>query len=146
MSSQTELTRQEKIKHVHMARSVLKMKEADYRLLLSERWGVMSSKGLKDDELDALLAHFRGLGWRVYQRGKSAKAGKPIARKLTQDQLLVQVLEEGGHVRGYADAIAKRIARVDKYEWCTTQQRAAVIANIIAQNAKNAKPKGRVRV
>lgn len=132
------LTRQEKIKHVHMARAVLKIKEADYRLLLSERWGVMSSIGLKDAELDELLAHFRGCGWRVYQRGKpSKKGGKSTkAQKLTQDQLLVQVLDEGGHKRAYADAIAKRIARVDKYEWCNKQQRAAVISNIIAQNGK----------
>lgn len=138
------MSREEKIKRVHMACSVLKISKADYRLLLSERWGVMSSKALKDAELDDLLAHFRGLGWRHWQRGKlPAKAGR---RKLTQDELLMQVLDEGGHVRSYADAIAKKIARVDKYEWCTKQQRAAVIANIIAQNARKPKAEsGRVR-
>lgn len=138
------MTHAEKVKHVHMARSVLGINEADYRLLLSDRFGVMSSKGLKDEELDALLAHFRALGWRQWQRGKHPAKG--ARRKLTQDELLVQVLAEGGHARSYADAIAKKIAQVDKYEWCTKQQRAAVISNIIAQNAR--KPKagsGRAR-
>jgi phage gp16-like protein len=138
------MTREEKIRQVHLATSVLKISDVNYRGLLNERWGVTSSKALKDEELDTLLAHFRSLGWRPWQRGRApaAKAGaKATKRKLTQDELLTQVLSEGGHARSYADGIAKKIALVDKYEWCTKQQRAAVIAAIIRGNQRKGKDK-----
>ncbi len=120
------------IKLIHVAKTKLRIPDASYRLMLSTKWGVMSSTALKDAELIELMQEFRRLGFvdNRFQRRGAAR------QKMTQAQYLALLLEQGGHNPSYADAIALRIAKVEKYVWCSPQQKAAVVGAIKKENER----------
>lgn len=122
------------IKLIHVAKSQLKIPDANYRLMLCNKWGVMSSTALKDSELLELMQMLRGMGFvdnRFQRRGAKRQ-------KISQAQYLQLLLDEGGHDPSYADAIAKRIANVERYVWCSPQQKAAVVGALKKDNERRA--------
>jgi Protein of unknown function (DUF1018) len=132
MSPMTEAERAAKIKLVHVAKSKLKLSDAAYRLILSTKFGVMSSKGLNDAELEALMQELRKMGFvdNRFQRRSTTK------RKMNQAEYLALLLEQGGHSASYADAIALRMYKVNRYVWCSAQQKAAIVGVIKRENER----------
>ena len=132
--SASDFDRAATIKLIHIAKSKLRIPDASYRLMLSNKWGVMSSTALKDNELEQLMQEMRRMGFvdNRFQRRGAAR------QKMTQAQYLAHLLEQGGHSAGYADAIALRIAKVEKYIWCSPQQKAAVVGAIKKENERRA--------
>lgn len=52
---------------VHIAKKELKLTDSLYRDFLDLWFGKRSAKNLTSDEIEALLTHFKGLGWGQFQ-------------------------------------------------------------------------------
>jgi hypothetical protein len=64
---------------IHIARKELRMAAADYRALLMGEFGVPSATGLSTSDMERLLDHFAGLGWRPTVR--TGRGLSPAARR-----------------------------------------------------------------
>ncbi len=94
----------------------------DKHQLISDRYGIESSKELRPRQLADLYAHFRGLGWKVKRKQKSASSPKyddPQKRKIVA---LWITLGKAGVVRNRSDtalqAYVKRMCGVENLKWC----------------------------
>ena len=65
---------------VHIARKDLALSEDSYRDVVQRIAGVPSAAGCTDAQLDALLAEFRRLGWKVAHKRPLCR--KPLVRKI----------------------------------------------------------------
>lgn len=137
---------------VHVAKKQLGLDEPEYRALLAAH-GVESSAQLSPRSLEGLLEHFRELGWQEAPRKAAAKDPKPKTMRPESPQdariaMLYKVeamLAEKGRKEGtyvpwsYAVAILQRQCGVERLEWASPEQLAAVIAAL----DRDAKRKGR---
>lgn len=124
----TAPVRNNDLAQIHMAKAALSLDDGAYRALLSERYGVITAAALGPAQRQDLLGEFERRGWkRGFGRGP---AGRVEARgKDTPSLAKVRaLLAEGGKTAEYGDALAKRIAKVDRLEWCTPEQIGKVIA------------------
>lgn len=115
--------RHQLLAQIHIGKKALGLPDDAYRALLSEQFGVISSAALSDGQCTMLIAEFERRGWRrgrsrVEARGKDSP-GLRKARAL---------LADAGRNAEYGDALAKRIAQVDRLEWCSDDQLRRVIA------------------
>jgi phage gp16-like protein len=120
--------RNKDLAQIHMAKKALGLSDADYRLLLSERFGVMTSAALGPVQRQELLAELEARGWR---RGWGRQAAQRVEARGKDTRQLAKVralLAEGGKTIEYGDALAKRLAGVDRLEWCKPPQLGKVIA------------------
>lgn len=113
---------------IHMAKAKLKLADPDYRAILSERYGVLTAAALGPVQRQDLLTEFERRGW------KRGWGGKPDARvqargKDTPSLAKVRaLLAAAGKTIEYGDALAKRIAKVERMEWCNPVQIGKLIA------------------
>lgn len=99
----------------------------DKHQLISDRYGLESSKDLKPRQLADLYRHFRALGWRVKRNKRkgpaSPKYDEPMAGKVVA---LWITLAENGVVKNRGNlalqAYVKRMTGVDDLKWCTAGQ------------------------
>jgi phage gp16-like protein len=117
---------------IHVAKSKVGMSETEYRDMLAGV-GVESSKNLNQAKFDKVMAHFKKLGFkkRKAQRqkaeGRRGKAG-PVSSK---DRLLKKIdaiLADLGLKRGYVDAIARNMFKIDVVSWCDAHQLHKIVA------------------
>ena len=144
---------------VHVAKKQLGLDDPEYRAVLA-RFEVESSAALDIRGLESLLAHFRDLGWNPAPssvgavREPPALTPAPVARDHRpqaspgREALLAKIealLSEKGRAEGsyvpwdYALAILQRQCGVERLEWASPEQLAAVIAAL----ARDARRKGR---
>ena len=106
----------------------------DRKQLISDRYGLESSKALKPRQLADLYAHFKSLGWKVKRRRKgpaSPKYDDAMARKVVA--LWIHLHEEGvvkdrGNLA--LQAYVKRMTGVDELKWCTASQLSLLIESL----------------
>ncbi len=132
---------------VHIAKKQLGLTEEEYRDMLDARFGRDSAGELKMSELEALLRHMAGLGWKEgrARAGKADRHGTPRGLRAkgsgsSTTQLLSKIealLAEKGRVDGkhvpwsYAAAILKRQSGVERLEWATPHDLRGVIAALM---------------
>jgi len=75
--------RRARLAKIHIAAKELGISEEDYRALLADRFGVSSAARLSTDEMERLLEHFSGRGWRPKSRAE-ARAMLAARRKRQQ--------------------------------------------------------------
>lgn len=113
---------------IHMAKAKLGLADPDYRALLSERYGVLTAAALGPVQRQDLLSEFERRGWK---RGFGRKPAARVEARGKDTPALAKVralLADGGKSAEYGDALALRIAKVERLEWCSAEQIGKVIA------------------
>lgn len=149
MSARYAASRRGLLAKVHIAKAQLGLDEPHYRALLDAH-GVESSAALDIRGLEGLLRHFQELGWSPAPPKASTRDSRPQQPKAApgreaQLSKIEALLSEKGRTEGgyvpwtYARAILKRQCGVERLEWATSEQLAAVIAAL----TRDARRKGR---
>lgn len=121
------------IAKLHVAKTQIGMAEDDYRALLL-RYGAASSKDMTLDELEAVLREMERMGFVPKPKTGTGRNPNPAPDK---DKLIGKIramLTAKAEVQGrpvpwsYADAMAKRLCKVERVEWCDAQQLQKIIA------------------
>lgn len=134
--------RRRQLAAIHIGRKTLCMTEEAYREMLQTVAGVKSSADLDAAGLRTLLDHMRTLGF-VDGRAKRNHTGRP--RNIEQGdrgpqlQKIEALLLEANRPWAYADAIVRRVCKVERVAWCNPEQLRKVIAALVY----NAKREGR---
>ncbi len=109
---------------VHVARSKLGLSEPEYRAAL-ESVGVESAKNLDQAGLDALMRHFRSLGFRPRS---ASRQRRPASSKEALIGKIEAVLADLSLPWCYAEGMARNMFGVDLVEWLTPRQLHKLVA------------------
>ena len=128
-NSKTQRTKEPAM--IHLAKKELGLDDDLYRSILEQVCGVSSSKDLDQPGRRKLLAYFRGKGWgkRDYTKGKPHNM-KASGRK-RQLSKIEALLAEAKRPWSYADALAKRICKVDRIAFCAPAHLGKIIAALV---------------
>lgn len=116
---------------IHVAKSKTGMTDAEYRAMLSG-FGAASSTELDHTKFDAVMRHFKKLGFRSNNKkaGKSAAAADadPAASQVRLKKKIQAMATEMHLTRTYLDAIARRMFGVDTWAWLDADQLVKLVA------------------
>lgn len=111
---------------IHVGKKQLAMSDEDYRAML---WTVARAKSSGD--LDAygrrkVLQHLKSRGFTPQRKGRSKPAQ---GRELLVRKIRALLINDpaGAKEDAYADAIARRMFKVDRFEWCSPDQLRKII-------------------
>lgn len=107
----------------------------DKHQLISDRYGLESSKDLKPRQLADLYAHFRSLGWRVKRNRRKGPASPKYDDGMARKVVALWIhLSETGVVKSRGNlalqAYVKRMTGVDDLKWCTARQLYTLIESL----------------
>lgn len=122
------------IKIIHIAKGQLGMTDDDYRGLLADMFQVESSKALSADQAAQLIDELKKKGFVLKTKGRPARLKKPT--RVSRDMQLQKVealLTVGGKSWAYADALAKRICKVDRMGFVADDQLYKIITALRKQ-------------
>lgn len=122
MNAQTARNRD--LAMIHVAAKQLAMSDEDYRAML---WTVARTRSSGD--LDAhgrrkVLEHLKSRGFRPRRTCRPVPAG-------SREKLLAKIramLADAGRPDAYGDALAERICKVERLEWCNPTQLRKIVA------------------
>lgn len=132
------------VKLVHVAKAAVRMGDEEYRALL-ERFGAASSKDRKLTLADynEAMQVFASLGFErrpaKRARKRPSTMGDPSRRPMFRK--VEAILTEFRLPWDYADGIAKKVAGVDKVQWCNTRQLHSVLAALIYYQKRHGEPR-----
>ncbi|MBU0809634.1 MAG: regulatory protein GemA [Gammaproteobacteria bacterium] len=127
---------------IHIAKAQLGLDDETYRSLLARVAGVRSSKELNPRQIGRVLAEFERLGWKPKPSSKAKSRAKPKpadAGKALINKIEAQ-LADAGRPWAYADAMALRMFKVERVEWCDADQLRRLVA-ALAYDAKRREAK-----
>ncbi|MEL7698674.1 regulatory protein GemA [Citromicrobium bathyomarinum] len=115
----TQQARRAMLAKVHIARKELRLDEDDYRQIIADETGKTSAGDCSADELDAVLARFRGRGWQpATKAGRAKRAQHPMAKKARALWIsLYQLGEVRDRSEAALEAFAKRQLGCDRLVW-----------------------------
>jgi len=104
---------------IHVAKSKIGMTEEDYREMLHTRFGVNSSRELKQDQWDEIYSHFKNCGFVPHHKSakKSGMHKRPACDKASLTSKVEALLADMDLSWAYADELAKRICKVEKFSF-----------------------------
>lgn len=115
---------------IHIAKAQLGLDDEEYRSLLGRVAGVSSAKDLNPRQIGAVLAAFEALGWQPKAPAKQGRKRPNV--KATRERLLGKIeaqLAAADRKWAYVDAMALRMCKVERVEWCDeTQLQKLIIA------------------
>lgn len=121
------------IAKIHIAKADLGLDDDAYRDLL-RRHGAESSARMTDQQLDSVLRELVTKGWKPKQPKNVGRTPKPSHDRAAQIAKIKALLTDKAKRQGrpvpwtYADAIAKRVCKVDRVEWVDTLELYKVIS------------------
>lgn len=127
------------IAKIHIAKQQLGMDDSTYRTMLREVAGVASSKELDRAGVDKVMAHLVHCGFKPKAAPNHGKRPRPTSERDGLIRKIEAQLTAAGRHWAYADALAKRICKVEKVDWCDRAQ----LVKIIAALSYDANRKGR---
>ena len=126
---------------IHIAKAQLGLDEDTYRALLARVAGVRSAKELSPRQIGAVLAEFQRLGWTPRPAKKAGRnALKPAAERKALVGKIEAQLADAGRPWAYADAMALRMFKVERVEWCDTDQLRRLVAALAYDAKRNGRP------
>lgn len=124
--------RNQQLSKIHIAKKDLALDDDTYRALLSRVTGKSSAKDLSPLESAKVLRELERLGWKP-------KQGRAKPQPLKDREKLVgkigAFLAEADRTWEYADALAKKLHKVEKLDWLNPEQLRGVVA-ALAYDAK----------
>lgn len=119
---------------VHIARKDMGLDDEMYRAMLADVLGVDSAADASDKQLGLMVAHFRRLGWEDKPPQRTFATPKETTRPAAKggcDALMRKIgayLADAKRPWSYAEALAKRICKIDRLAWCSADHLAKIIA------------------
>lgn len=134
-----EATRKGELAMIHVAKKSLSLDDDAYRCILIAVTGKSSAAELDGAGRKALIDHFKKIGFKVQSKnaGRARPAAVP-ARAGLIGKIEAQ-LTAAGRPWSYADALAKRVCKVDRIDFCEPAQ----LLKIVAALSYDAKRHGR---
>jgi phage gp16-like protein len=130
---------------IHIAKKALNLDDETYRDIMFAVARVRSSAQLDFTGRKRLIEHFLKCGWdgSKGQPGNGPKRATKAPRRPTPSAAMApmcskvraQLISLGRRPDSYADAIAKRMFKVDFYEWLESDQLHALIAALAIEQA-----------
>jgi len=111
---------------IHIAKQKTGMSDQEYRELLGS-FGVASSRDLTHGKFDAVMKHFKGMGFKR-KPGKPYKRLHPIGSKKRLLYKIEAQITEMDLSWNYVDGMAKKMFGVDRVIWCVPQQLHRIVA------------------
>ena len=121
---------------IHIAKKDLGLDEDTYRAVLA-RHGAPgdrpSSARMSVPQLESVVRELQAKGWTPKKPGAGRRPRPPV-RRADQIAKIEALLADKARRQGrpvpwaYADAIARRVCRVEKIDWCESDQLRRVIA------------------
>lgn len=121
-------TRARDLKLIHAARRQMAWDETVYRAILERVTGKASAADLNARERKAVLDDFARLGWRVKARKGHRKPGAVGLDRQAYVDKIEAYLADAKRPWAYADAMAKRICKVDSVRFCEPDQLRKLVA------------------
>ncbi len=120
---------------IHIAKKEIGLSDQVYRDLLLDRYGVESSKYLKDGDVRDLLDHFRALGWRPRKGrgtpGRKKRDGNYIEIKpgpaARQQRKVLALWNELGYGMAKLHVRCRKQFGVERFEWLTDYRQLHVL-------------------
>ncbi|WP_293934013.1 gp16 family protein [Iodobacter sp.] len=122
---------------IHVAKKQLAMDDDTYRLMLQNVAGVSSAKDLTVPLAMKVMAHLKKCGFKPKATVKHGKRPQPTQDKTALMGKIEAQLTEAQRHWNYAHAMAKRMFKVDRVDWCDAEQLQKIVA-ALTYNAKRA--------
>lgn len=134
---------------LHIAKKELRLDDETYRAVLSRVTGKTSSAGLKDHQLDAVLAEFKRLGWKPKKAGRQP-SDKPHVRKVWavwRDMVSLAIPADGSDaaLRAFVARQTRNPARPDGIanpEWLSPEEANKVVEGLKAWRSRELGKRG----
>lgn len=110
------------------------MDDETYRAMLFTVAGVRSSKDMSLDQQQLVLAHLKDRGWKP--RPPIRKQKRPVLSKDVQIKKIQALIINMQLNDPYVDAIAKRVAKVDVWQWADDEDLTKIIAALEYERKK----------
>lgn len=125
------------IKLIKTAQRALGMDDAGYRAMLQRVAGVTSCKSLTPTGVGRVLRELERLGF------SAAKPGRPNVPEARQPQIkkIGALLAEAGRGWNYVNTMSRKMAGVDKIDWCDSSQLSKIIAALSIDAARHGRGK-----
>lgn len=127
-----EKARKRRLAAIHAAKKQLGLEDDVYRDLVERiaGGGVRSAADCNSRQLDAVANELRRLGGMPAKRAQEARvwAGRPKGDLKPQVAKIEALLADAGREWEYAHALARRICKVNRVEWCNADQLSKLIA------------------
>lgn len=129
--------RRREVAQIHIAKAQLNMADDTYRnIIRTITHGRTDSSGEMDyPERRALIDHFVKIGFRVQPAKRTAPPKNAAGDKQALVYRLGKMLSDQGREWAYIDAVAKRMFKIEKAEWCDTNQLHSLVG-ILAKDAR----------
>lgn len=121
-------TRARDLKIIHAARRQMAWDETTYRAILERVTGKASAADLNAKERQAVLDDFARLGWKVKTRKGRRNPGTVAEDRKKLVNKIEAYLADAQRPWAYADAMAKRICKVDSVRFCDPDQLRKLVA------------------
>lgn len=126
---------------IHVAKAQLGLDDETYRALLARIAGVRSAKDLNKRQIGAVLAEFERLG---FKPNTPKKAGRAVPKAAPGRAAMIGKIEaflaEAKRPWSYADAMALRMFKVERVEWCDADQLRRLIAALTYDAKRHGRP------
>lgn len=119
--------RKSELAMIHMAKAQLGMDDDTYRSMLenvtktSSNPGKRSAADLDDADRKKVIEHLKAKGFKVSKKGVRTMRPAPDKAELIA-KIRAQLITADNKPDSYADGMAKRMFKVDRYEWCNPDQ------------------------
>jgi len=114
--------RRAELAKIHVAKKCLGLDDETYRAMLWTCARVQSAKDLDAVGRQKVLDHLKARGFKGRRKGRS----RPPANR---EALIAKIRAQlGDRPDGYADAMARRMFHVERYEWCAPDQLRKIVA------------------
>jgi phage gp16-like protein len=138
-----ESLRRKELAMIHVAKKKLALADDEYRALLLQVTGKTSSADLDWRGREALLAHFKKIGFKVESK-KAGRARPNVGNDRTERMGKIEaLLADASRPWSYADALAKRICKRDSISFCDGDDLTKIIAALVI-DVKRRKAAGKV--
>lgn len=128
--------RKSELAQIHIAKAQLGLDDETYRAMLWSIGRVRSAADLDWAGRKRVLDHLRGCGARI---GRHPGAPKPAADRRELLGKIEAQLADMGLPWAYGHAMAKRMFRVEKLDWCDAAQLHKIVAALAYKQKKRAK-------
>jgi phage gp16-like protein len=113
---------------IHVAKSKTGMTDEEYRAMLSG-FGVGSSTELDRARFDAVMRHFKKMGFRQKGGAKAVPAKDDPAASRDRMKRKIQAIADEMHLtRTYLDAISDRMFKINSWAWLDAEQLRKIVA------------------
>jgi phage gp16-like protein len=132
--------RQSNLAKIHIAKKALGLDDETYRALLARVAGVTSAKDLNPRQVSAVLAEFQRLGWQPPAKPKGRPAPNPAPDRKKLIGKIEAQLATAGRPWAYADAMCSRMFKVERVEWCDSDQLQRLVAALVYDAKRHGRP------